>query len=84
MAQSSLITVTKAKDVDKKSKTSAGAWPIWDSESHPCDPPGSGKFPFDYSKQEVDGGKWECKRKEKEGKDCDDMYSHVHNTADQI
>ena len=55
MAQPYLITVTKAKEVDKKVKTSAGAWPIWDSESHPCDPPGSGKFPFDYSKQEVEG-----------------------------
>lgn len=38
-------------------KSTALEWPVWDSESHPCVPPGSGKFPFDYSKQV-----WVCLR----------------------
>lgn len=39
------------RDIQADVKSTAEEWPVWDSESHPCDPPGSGKFPFDYAKQ---------------------------------
>mmetsp|Transcript_70411 Transcript_70411/g.114401 ORF Transcript_70411/g.114401 Transcript_70411/m.114401 type:complete len:198 (+) Transcript_70411:3-596(+) len=47
-----LITVTATADVAKEVKKVAETWPVWDSNTHVCDPPDSGKFPFDYSKQE--------------------------------
>ena len=35
-----LITVTAGADVAKDVEKVAKTWPVWDSESHPCEPPG--------------------------------------------
>ena len=43
------ITVTLSEAVTAELKEGAAAWPLWESDKHPQDPPGSGKFHFDYS-----------------------------------
>eukprot|EP01135_Chromosphaera_perkinsii_P009403 Nk52_evm79s1737 gene=Nk52_evmTU79s1737 len=48
--ENELVTVTLAEHVPNDFKELATtSWKVWDSETHPQDPPGSGKFHFDYS-----------------------------------
>jgi hypothetical protein len=42
-------SITLAENVTEEFKTLAAQWPIWESVWQPQDPPGSGKFHFDYS-----------------------------------
>jgi len=44
-----LITHTPASDVLPDFVSNASDWPLWDSDDHPQEPPGSGKFPFNYN-----------------------------------
>jgi len=43
------ISITRAAEVAAITKTTCSDWEIWDSTTHTFDPPGSGKFHFDYS-----------------------------------
>ena len=49
VAPQNLVTIIRAADVSEDFKTTASAWPVWDSKTHPQKPKGSGKFPFDYN-----------------------------------
>ena len=40
-ARTALITVTATPDVAKEVKKVAETWPVWDSNTHVCDPPGT-------------------------------------------
>lgn len=44
-----LVTHTSAADVPAAFVASAADWPLWDSDTHPHEPAGSGKFPFNYN-----------------------------------
>jgi len=44
-----LVTHTPAADVPADFVASAAEWPLWDSDTHPHEPAGSGKFPFNYN-----------------------------------
>uniref|UniRef100_A0A7S2RT34 (S)-ureidoglycine aminohydrolase cupin domain-containing protein n=1 Tax=Mucochytrium quahogii TaxID=96639 RepID=A0A7S2RT34_9STRA len=44
-----LVTLTKSTDVSDAFKKLASEWSVWDSDSHPQEPAGSGKFHFDYA-----------------------------------
>uniref|UniRef100_A0A7S1BDB3 (S)-ureidoglycine aminohydrolase cupin domain-containing protein n=1 Tax=Corethron hystrix TaxID=216773 RepID=A0A7S1BDB3_9STRA len=44
-----LITHTPASAVTPDFVAQASDWPLWDSADHPQDPPGSGKFAFNYN-----------------------------------
>ena len=41
MKMTALITVTATADVAKEVKKVAETWPVWDSNTHVCDPPGT-------------------------------------------
>ena len=43
------VTLTKSDNVTEEQKEQAREWAVWDSITHPQEPEGSGKFPFDYS-----------------------------------
>jgi len=44
-----LVTHTPASAVTPDFIAKASDWPLWDSDDHPQDPPGSGKFSFNYN-----------------------------------
>jgi len=44
-----LITHVAAADVEDEFTALAMTWPLWESKTHPQDPPKSGKFHFDYN-----------------------------------
>mmetsp|Transcript_56325 Transcript_56325/g.96962 ORF Transcript_56325/g.96962 Transcript_56325/m.96962 type:complete len:323 (-) Transcript_56325:429-1397(-) len=44
-----LITHALASAVSANFISLAADWPLWDSEDHPQEPQGSGKFPFNYN-----------------------------------
>lgn len=44
-----LCTITKGADVTDELKAEASNWGLWESSSHPQEPPGSGSFHLDYS-----------------------------------
>jgi len=44
-----LITHIHAKDVSSEFKSMTEDWPLWESTTHPQEPPNSGKFDFDYN-----------------------------------
>jgi len=44
-----LVTYTPASAVTPDFIAKASDWPLWNSDDHPQDPPGSGKFSFNYN-----------------------------------